>query len=266
MASTNDPGSIADASKPNAGRIYDYILGGNHNFEIDRQAADQILQIVPQGHLLVRVIRWFLGEAVYRLIDEGYEKFIDFASGLPTEDHIHQIAPQKSKVIYSDLDPVTVAYAQEIIKDDANVRYVECDVRKPTDLLNSGIPEQLFGTDRKVAIGLNGIAWFITDEELAHCLDILYDWAAEGSKLFLSDGALEEETELHKSSLSFYKNVGQPVYLRSMDTLKKIIGKWKLQDPGFLPLEEWIGMDELKRRTEVENWTPVNLVGGFLRK
>ena len=31
--------SVVDASRPNAGRIYDYILGGSHNFEVDRQAA-----------------------------------------------------------------------------------------------------------------------------------------------------------------------------------------------------------------------------------
>ncbi len=28
--------SIADTSAPNAGRIYDFLLGGHHNFEVDR--------------------------------------------------------------------------------------------------------------------------------------------------------------------------------------------------------------------------------------
>ncbi len=36
--------NIVDASKPSAGRMYDYWLGGNHNFEVDRQAADQVLK------------------------------------------------------------------------------------------------------------------------------------------------------------------------------------------------------------------------------
>ncbi len=39
MATSEGFASIADASKPNAGRIYDYVLGRNHNFEVDRQAA-----------------------------------------------------------------------------------------------------------------------------------------------------------------------------------------------------------------------------------
>ena len=39
--------NIVDASKPSAGRMYDYWLGGNHNFEVDRQAADQVSKTVP---------------------------------------------------------------------------------------------------------------------------------------------------------------------------------------------------------------------------
>ncbi len=38
MAPTEGFASIADASKPNAGRIHDYVPGGNRNFEVDRQA------------------------------------------------------------------------------------------------------------------------------------------------------------------------------------------------------------------------------------
>ena len=108
MSGTEGGGTIADASKPNAGRIYDYLLGGDHNFEIDRQAAEQLKAMVPEMPQWVRIVRWFLGEAVGRLLDEGFRHFLDFASGLPTVDHIHQIAPQETKVIYSDIDPVTV--------------------------------------------------------------------------------------------------------------------------------------------------------------
>jgi hypothetical protein len=93
---------------------------------------------------------------VRRLVSEGYTRFIDFASGLPTVDHIHQVAPAGTKVIYSDVDPVTVAYGQELIKDNPNVRYIACPAQKPEELLNSPMVTQLFGKERKVAIGLRG--------------------------------------------------------------------------------------------------------------
>ena len=39
--------SSRDTSKPNAGRIYVYLLGGSHNFEVDRQRAEGVLKIFP---------------------------------------------------------------------------------------------------------------------------------------------------------------------------------------------------------------------------
>src|SRR5215471_16115507 len=37
-----------DRSRPTPARIYDYMLGGNNNFPADQQAAEQILEAVPE--------------------------------------------------------------------------------------------------------------------------------------------------------------------------------------------------------------------------
>lgn len=37
--------------KPNVARIYDYLLDGYHNFEIDRLAAEKMLKIYPDIRL-----------------------------------------------------------------------------------------------------------------------------------------------------------------------------------------------------------------------
>ena len=107
--SSDEISGIADASQPSAARIYDYLLGGSHNFEIDREVAQQVLEISPFMPKMFRQIRWFLGEATRRLCEKGFRKFLDFASGLPTMDHIHEIAPEGTKIIYSDIDEVTGA-------------------------------------------------------------------------------------------------------------------------------------------------------------
>ena len=52
---------------------------------------------------------------------------------------------------------------------------------------------------------MNGIAWFLPDESLAHVFEVLYDWAAEGSKLFISDGDTERITSSTENVLVFYK-------------------------------------------------------------
>jgi hypothetical protein len=47
------------------------------------------------------MLRDFLQIAARRLGDQGFTRFVDFASGLPTEDHIHAVLPD-AKVVYSD--------------------------------------------------------------------------------------------------------------------------------------------------------------------
>jgi len=56
-----------DTTKPNAGRIYDYYLGGSHNFEVDRRAAEQLLALIPSAKPGARLNRWFLYDVVERL-------------------------------------------------------------------------------------------------------------------------------------------------------------------------------------------------------
>jgi hypothetical protein len=236
--------SIADSGKPNPGRIYDYLLGGNHNFEVDRHAAEQVIKVMPFFSKLMKLIRWFLGEAVRRLCAEEYTEFIDFASGLPTIDHIHEVAPAGTKVIYSDIDPVTVAYGQEIIKDNPNVRYGVCPAQKPEELLSSPLVKEMFGSNRKVAIGFNGVAYFLPDEAFHYAMKTLYDWAGKGSRLFLCDIGFDSPTvpPASKEMVELYAKFGQPIYLRSQKTLESLLKPWKAVKPGYLPLEDWVGV------------------------
>ena len=268
MAEQDKFASIADSGKPNAGRIYDFLLGGNHNFEVDRQAAQQIIKVMPVFPKLFKLIRWFLGEAVRRLCAEGYTQFIDFASGLPTVDHIHEVAPAGTKVIYSDIDPVTVAYGQEIIKDNPNVRYLVCPVERPEELLQSPLVTQLFGTNRKVAIGVNGVVYFIDDKTFHNSMQTLYDWAGKGSRLFLCDTGTDPSAPLPaatREAIELYARIGQSMYMRGPETTEKLVRPWKTLKPGFQTLEEWMEMTG-EVAEEQKSIGGFNTVGAILGK
>ena len=248
--------SIADTSAPNAGRIYDFLLGGHHNFEVDRQTAEKLLQIAPFMPQVLKLIRWFLGEATRRLVSEGFDKFIDFASGLPTVDHIHQIAQAGAKVIYSDVDPITVEYGREIIKGNQNVRFEECDAGKPEVLLKAAFVKDDFGERQKVAIGFNGIAYFLPDEKLSHALQTLYNWTAEGSKLFLCDADADasETTDKLQPVFELYAQIGQPIFIRSKEILFELAKPWQIDDPGFQTLDEWVGLGKTEAQHAMTEW------------
>jgi hypothetical protein len=40
-------GASTSLDRPNPARIYDYLLGGHHNFAADRAAVENILEVFP---------------------------------------------------------------------------------------------------------------------------------------------------------------------------------------------------------------------------
>ena len=101
-------------------------------------------------------------------VQRGYDVIIDFASGLPTNDHIHHKVSSNVTVIYSDYDPVVVEYAQEILKNDfPNVHYFHADARQPGELINRPDVQKILDGRRKVAMLYWGVSIFLNDAELA---------------------------------------------------------------------------------------------------
>jgi hypothetical protein len=79
-----------DVVVPSAARIYDNMLGGGHNFEVDRQAAQRLLAAVPARDM-ARLNRSFLRRAVLFLIDAGIRQFLDLGSGISTVGNVHEV-------------------------------------------------------------------------------------------------------------------------------------------------------------------------------
>ena len=259
---------IADDTRPNMGRIYDYLLGGCHNFEVDRAQAAKIVEKVPLLPKMLRQIRWFLGKAVQNLLADGYTQFLDFASGLPLQDHIHQIAPKGINVVYSDNDPITVAFAKEIIGDNPHVLYLRCDVANPTSVLEDDSVAALLDRNRKCAIGMNGITYFLEDSALARSLEILYNWANTGDRLYLCDADFNYSRPEDREVLEIYSKMGSPFYWHSVDKMKTLIGQWRPVSPGYRPLEDWLSISDTplsfgKKEVEIHGG---NLYGVILEK
>jgi hypothetical protein len=83
-----------DTSVPNLARVYDFLLGGAHNFSADRQFAAVALQRVPHAGDVARLNRAFLRRAVFFMVDNGIRQFLDIGSGIPTVGNVHEIAQQ----------------------------------------------------------------------------------------------------------------------------------------------------------------------------
>ncbi len=85
------PRSI-DISVPSVSRIYDYYLGGSHNFEVDREAARKAMEFMPGLPKIMQANRAFMRRAVRFAAQEGITQFLDIGSGIPTFGNVHEVA------------------------------------------------------------------------------------------------------------------------------------------------------------------------------
>lgn len=232
-----------DTSKPNSGRIYDYLLGGHHNFEVDRAAADQLVQMIPSVRNAMRLNRWFMDLAVQRLAAAHFDCFLDLASGLPTEGYIHELMPT-SQVLYNDRDPVTVAYSRQIIGENPHVAYSQSDIADIDTILQAA--EAHFGEQRRVAVCLVGVSYFLDDAVLQRTLKALHTWCAPGSQVAISWIAMSDPpTPRTMQMLQLYQRMGAPIQSRTREKLETFVPPWSLMEPGFRTLADW---------NEVDSW------------
>ncbi len=235
-----------DLTRPNEGRIMDCWLGGTHNFEIDRLAAERFAQYLPPVvHEVKEERKQLIRVVTYMVKEKGLRHFLDFGSGLPTCGNTHEIAlaiETTVKVIYSDLDRVTVAYGQQILRDNPHVRYLWCDAADVRTVLQSTELQELFGGERRGGIVFMGLGHLLPDEALAGALHTLYDWAGEGSHLLYTDTSGEtwhtEPILIAANKLGAQSGL-KKYYHRTKEELLRRLSPWKLTEHGVADNSQW---------------------------
>jgi hypothetical protein len=247
--------AISDASMPNAGRIYDYLLGGHHNFEIDRQVGDQIKELMPFLPTVMRLSRWCLQDVARTLtVERGFDTIIDFASGLPTMDHIHTAVAPGTTVIYSDHDLVTVEYGQEILGDTPNIYYFEADCRRPEELLARSEVKEILDDSRYAAFVYWGVSMYMADEDIAHVARTLYDSSDESSCLAFYIGVGDPESPALAKEIEMYRQMGEELYFRPLEVFKELIKPWRPDELGYRTMEEWHGIEVAMSEEDLETF------------
>jgi S-adenosyl methyltransferase len=138
-------------------RVYDYMLGGTDNYEVDRRAADAMEDLMPGSYALTRNNRRYLERVVRYLAAEcGIRQFIDHGSGLPTQNNVHQIAQSVapgSRVVYVEIDPVVLAHGQvrALLAEDQSTAFIEADASDTGRILSHPDTQRLINFDEPAA-------------------------------------------------------------------------------------------------------------------
>ncbi|MDT7840483.1 SAM-dependent methyltransferase [Streptomyces justiciae] len=239
------PRSI-DISVPSVSRIYDYYLGGSHNFEVDREAARKAMEFMPGLPKIMQANRAFMRRAVRFAAEQGISQFLDIGSGIPTFGNVHEVAQaarSDAHVVYVDHDPVAVAHSQAVLAGNEQAGVVAADLRKPQEILASPEVQQLIDLNRPVALLLVAILHFVEDEDDPYgAVAELRDALAPGSLLVLTHASYEGiplPAERAGGAVDVYKDIRNPLIMRSRDEIARFFEGYDMVEPGLVPMPHW---------------------------
>ncbi|MEU6140723.1 SAM-dependent methyltransferase [Streptomyces sp. NPDC047081] len=235
-----------DISVPSVSRMYDYYLGGSHNFEVDREAARKAMEFMPGLPKIMQANRAFMRRAVRFAVGEGISQFLDVGSGIPTFGNVHEVAQSanpEAHVVYVDHDPVAVAHSEAVLKGNERTGVVAADLRKPQEILAGDEVERLIDLNRPVALLLVAILHFVEDaDDPYEAVAELRDALAPGSLLVLTHASYEGiplPPERAAGTVDVYKDIRNPLIMRSREEIARFFEGYDMVEPGLVPMPEW---------------------------
>ena len=232
-----------DLQRASIARIYDYLLGGYHNFEIDRVVANRSMEIYPDIGLTTQVNRAFLRRAVTYMLDQGVSQFIDIGSGIPTAGHVHEIAQKAnpaSRVAYVDIDPVAIAHSKAIIGANETTIALQADARDPDFIFEYLNNKGVFNMEKHVGLLMISLLHFVPDLEETRTLIGRYTrYLAPGSFLAFTHGTVENTPAgAAEGIMKLASKSAQETIYRRQDEIVSIFKDLEFVEPGivFTPL------------------------------
>jgi len=244
VAGVVDSGGAKPAT---AARIYDYHLGGTHNFPADREAATAMARMFPVLPQVVRSNRAFLRRAVRYLAEAGVRQFLDIGSGIPTEGNVHEVAQQiapDARVVYVDIDPVAVSESLEILVDNDRVTAVRADLADPHAVLSNPLVRGSLNFDQPVGLLLVAVLHFLPDDAVAYgAVRQLLAALAPGSYLVVShataDGENVDQGNVKSAQDLYEQQTTTPFGIRTRSQVERFFSGLDLVEPGVVWLPEW---------------------------
>ncbi|WP_274564407.1 SAM-dependent methyltransferase [Streptomyces spiramyceticus] len=235
-----------DISVPSVSRIYDFYLGGSHNFEVDREAARKAMAFMPGLPKIMQANRAFMRRAVRFAADEGITQFLDIGSGIPTFGNVHEVAQAanpEARIMYIDHDPVAVAHSEAVLEGNDRAGIAAVDLRKPQEILSSPVVNGLIDLERPVALLLVAVLHFIEDaDDPQAAVATLRDALAPGSVVILTHASYEGiplTEEQASGTVAVYQNIRNPLIMRTREEITRFFEGYTMVDPGLVSMPDW---------------------------
>jgi len=233
-----------DPSKPSVARVYDFYLGGSHNFESDREFGRQTLSHFPGLRQVLLDNRTFLRRVVLFLVAQGVDQFLDLGSGIPTVGNVHEVAQQASpgaRVVYADVDPVAIAHSKAILAGNENAAIIDADLHDPGHVLGDPAVRRLIDFGQPAGLLLVMVLHFINDAaDPWQIVATLRDALPAGSYLVLAHATNESRPAVAQAAETVYnRSVSTDIHMRSRAEILRFFDGFELVEPGLVYIPQW---------------------------
>jgi len=158
-----------DGDRPNVAKIYDTLLGSQRWPAVDREAACELLRLMPDAVMTAHQNREFLRRATRFLAGPaGIRQFLDIGAGMPSLTPVHALAQSSApdvRVLYVDNDPTVISETEPLLAAIPTVAAILGDVRDPQAILADPALGALLDLDQPVAILITAVLHYIEDDE-----------------------------------------------------------------------------------------------------
>jgi hypothetical protein len=232
-----------DIETPSAARMYDYYLGGSHNFAADRALAEQAMSVWPDARQFAAANRDFLRRAVTLLAGRGVDQFLDLGSGIPTVGNVHEVAHAANpaaRTLYVDCDAVAHAHGSALLADVLHAEFLHADLRDPRSVLDSPELKGFLDLDRPVAVLLFLALPFVPDADDPAAIVAAYrEASAPGSYIAATHGTGDYRPASVGEVREVYQQASHSMTLRGKERIAQLLAGYELIEPGVTDTILW---------------------------
>ncbi|MEU3271128.1 SAM-dependent methyltransferase [Saccharomonospora sp. NPDC006951] len=241
-----------DSRRPNAARVYDWLVGGNAADPVDIEFGEQLLKTFPLTRAGAVMNRRWLWRAVDAALAAGIRQFVDLGSGLPTAGAVHDrvlaAGADQGRVLYVDYEAVARAHIEDKLLADGVDDWcggAQVDIREPDLLFTHPETRRLIDWDEPVCVLMVAVLHFIGDEtDIPALLRRYRERMAPGSWHAISylssvDDEEPEQAATLRRLWAAYDDTPNPVFVRDRSEIETWFEGLRMIPPGLVHLPEW---------------------------
>jgi hypothetical protein len=237
------------AELPHPLRMWDYLIGGKDNYQIDRNAVDAVLPLVPDVLLVARAAESFIRRSIGYLAEpeHGLRQFLHVGGFIPTlhgYDALARDGRPGTRFAYVTDDAVSAAHARGVLaaqaRGTAEVHALLAQFRDLGPVLDGSWLRDRLDLAEPVGVLLFGMPDFVADEaRLARSLDALRAALAPGSMVAVTHVLAHPDPGAAEKALRHL--VGNPFEYtpRPMARVRSLLSGFEFAAPGLVPCTSW---------------------------